>query len=307
MGQTAAVTYDDVIAAFFAAPADPALVPAPVQASSAARRLRDAIEPLAMHSVWSRATNEALAAEGLDFLTAYVGGRAAALGEPSPAVVAATFALFEPGMVSATYEAARRACPRDRLLAERERATTASLHDVLGEADVRPVVDVLRRGIDAASVAGRPLFAGVLELPWPDDDLARLWRCCELLREHRGDGHVGVLVAEGLDPAEANIVTELWVGMSFGSYSATRGWSPEQLAAASTRLEQRGLLAGGALTIEGLDLRIRIEQATDRAERAVLDAIGDDLEPAVAQLSTWSAACVAAGAFPPDPYKRAAG
>ena len=303
------MSYDEVIAAFFTAPPDPAFVPEPVQSATPARQLRDAIEPLAMHSVWSRQTNEALAALGLDFLTGYVGGRGAALGDVRPAVVAATFAVFEPGLIAARYEAAIRACDPERLLAERQRATTASLDAVLGDArgEAGEVVSVLRRGIDQASIAGRPLFAGVASQPWPEDELAQLWRCCELLREHRGDGHVAVLVAEGLDPVEANIVTELWLGMPLGSYSATRGWSEEQLHAASSRLDQRGLTVDGELTIEGRDLRIRVEQATDRAERAVLSGIGDDLQPTLERLTAWSARCVEAGAFPPDPFKRAAG
>jgi hypothetical protein len=303
--------YDDVVAAFFTASPDPAASPEPVRTGAPARRLRDAIEPLAMHSVWSRRTNEALAACGLDFFASYVGGRAAALGEPSPPVVAATFAVFEPAMITATYEAARAACPRDRLVAEREQATIASLHDVLDDqgraADVEHVVEVLRRGLAAATPLGRPLFAGLAGEPWPADPVGRLWRCCELLREHRGDGHVAVLAAEGLDAVEANIATELWLGMELGSYSATRGWAPEQLQAAVQRLERRGLMVEGQLTIEGLDLRVRIEQATDRAERAILTAIGADLDPVVELLADWSAACVTAGAFPPDPFKRAAG
>ena len=39
-----------------------------------------------MHPVWARATNERLAELGLDFLTGYVWGRAAALGEPDAAL-----------------------------------------------------------------------------------------------------------------------------------------------------------------------------------------------------------------------------
>ena len=45
-----------------------------------------------MHAVWNRTTNERLARLGLDFLTSYVGGRGASLGNPAGAVVAAAFA-----------------------------------------------------------------------------------------------------------------------------------------------------------------------------------------------------------------------
>ena len=115
-----AVDYDDVVAAFFR-PSEPDVVPAPVVTASPARRLRDAIEPIAMHSVWSRPTNERLAPLGLDFLGAYVWGRAAALGEPDAGVVVSSFAVFEPAMITATYETARAAVRPHRAARRRAR------------------------------------------------------------------------------------------------------------------------------------------------------------------------------------------
>ena len=88
--------YDDAVAAFSAPRPAGTLLPEVVRGGAPARRLRDACEPLAMHALWNRHTNERLAALGLDFLTGYVGGRAASLGEPSPPVVVAAFAWFEP-------------------------------------------------------------------------------------------------------------------------------------------------------------------------------------------------------------------
>ena len=72
--------YAEATAAFFASPQDGTSVPAAVTAAGPARRLRDACEPIAMHAVWNRVTNERLAALGLDFLAGYVGGRGAFLG-----------------------------------------------------------------------------------------------------------------------------------------------------------------------------------------------------------------------------------
>ena len=91
------MTYDD-IAAIFLAPLDgpivePALPPTP------ARRLRDALEPIATQGWWSRPAGEGLMALGVDFFPGYVWGRAAALGSPTPSVVAATFGVFEPRMI----------------------------------------------------------------------------------------------------------------------------------------------------------------------------------------------------------------
>jgi hypothetical protein len=300
------VDYDEVVAGFFR-PSPPGVVPAPVHDASRARRLRDAIEPIAMHAVWSRTTNQRLARFGLDFLGAYVWGRAAALGEPDPGVVVSSFAVFEPAMLTSTYEQARAACPRSTLLAARAESTIESLHETLGDADVAPVAERLAAAVAAADPTGRPLFAGIACQPWPDDPLGQLWRACELAREHRGDSHVAASVASGVGPIAMNVLTELWVGMPLGSYSATRGWTPEQLAATAGRLRGDGLLDGDLLSRRGQVWRDGLEATTDAQERSIVESLGDAFDGVVARLDEWSSRCVAAGAFPPDVFKRAAG
>ena len=91
-------------------------VPLPVQEDGPARRLRDAVEPIAMHAVWSRTVNERQAAHGLNFLTGSVWGRAVPMGEPVAALVASAFAAFEPGLAVALYEEGQRALGRDEML-----------------------------------------------------------------------------------------------------------------------------------------------------------------------------------------------
>lgn len=49
-----------------------------------------------MHPVWSGAVNDALATVSLDFLTGYIGGRGAALGDPAGVAVTACFACSNP-------------------------------------------------------------------------------------------------------------------------------------------------------------------------------------------------------------------
>lgn len=81
--------YEAALEVFFA-PSPPGVgTPEVVVAASPARRLRDAVGPVAMHAVWSRAVNAALAEHGLNFLTSYVCGRGAALGPVPSSVVAA--------------------------------------------------------------------------------------------------------------------------------------------------------------------------------------------------------------------------
>jgi len=157
--------YDKIFTASSTPPSVPDTALVRLAAAGPARRLRDAMEPLAMHPVWSRRTNEALAEEGLDFLTSYIGGRAAALGEPTAGVVAAAFGVFEPSLVRATYERARAACSLARLVEIRETATTESLNQVLGTASVTAVVDALIAAVETAPTVGRPLFTGSTDRP----------------------------------------------------------------------------------------------------------------------------------------------
>lgn len=299
--------YDEAVAAFF--PARPAGTPVPsaVREGSPARRLRDAAEPLATYPIWARPVNEAQAALGLDFLSGYVCGRAAALGDPTAAVVASAFAWFEPSLVGAVLAAGREAVGRDELLAVRDRETADGVAQVLAGEDLAATADLLLTAALSLPAVGRPLYAGLRERPVPEGGAGRLQRACELLREARGDAHTAVVVASGLGAVELNVLTELWLGMELGSYTATRGWSPDALAAAVRVLEDRGELAAGQLTEAGRATRAGLEAATDAAMTPAVAALGSRLDEVVGRLGAWGERCVAAGAFPADELKRAAG
>lgn len=301
------VDYSDAVAAFFAPRPAGTTLPDVVVHGSRARRLRDACEPVAMHAVWSPGTNARLAEAGLDFLTSYVGGRAAGLGEPVGAVVASAFAWFEPGMVAALYDAARAAVRREQLLAVRDGATTDSLRDVLGGDDPTEVADLLADAIEPAEGAGRPLYSGLRARGRPADPVQRLWWACELVREHRGDSHIAAAAAAGFGAVEMNILTELWIGMPLLSYTGTRGWSAEEMAAAVARLRDRGMLVQDQLTDTGRAVRADVEVRTDVQEQPTIDALGDRLDDVCGRLDAWGDRCVDAGAFPADVLKRAAG
>lgn len=299
--------YADAVAAFFVPRPEGTPVPAAVADGSPARRLRDACEPVAMHAVWSRTANEQLAQLGLDFLTSYVGGRGAYMGEPAGAVVAAAFAWFEPGLVAALWDAARSAVAHDRLVQVRDESTVASLRDVLGDEDPGEVASLLADAAELADGMGRPLFSGRRADGRPQDPVHRLWWACGLVREHRGDSHVVAAAAAGLNAVEMNILTELWIGMPLLSYTATRGWPPEAMNRAVAGLESRGWVRDGGLTGEGRAARLSIEQRTDEQEQPITAALGDRLDEICGCLNHWGQLCIQAGAFPPDTLKRAAG
>jgi hypothetical protein len=305
------VDYDGAVDVFFSPSPPGAPTPDVVAAASPARKLRDALEPIAMHAVWSRAVNAELAEHGLNFLTSYVCGRAAALGAVPSAVVAATFAAFEPGLIDRLWTEGRSHLGLDELIAVRDRATAASLRETLGaaatESDVARVAEVLEAAVDGVDGTGRVLFSALRSRPRLDDPFGRLWRAADLVREYRGDAHIAACVVAGMDPVRMGVLTETWVGYPVGEYSGTRAWPADVQSAAVARLEADGLIADGVLTEEGRIFRDGIEAATDAAQGELIEALGSRLGALAEELDGWSKLCAEAGAFPPDIRKRAAG
>ena len=252
---------------------------------SPARRLRDALEPIATQGWWAREVHERTAAAGLGFLETYVWGRAAALGEPSAEVATATFGVFEPGLVAALRRV---------------------LGDEVAAPEVAALTETLLGAADAVDGLGRPLFSGLRGLPRPSDPAGRLWRAAELFREHRGDGHLAACAVGGLGAVAANVLTELWHGYRLGEYTSTRGFSEDVIATEVGSLRARGWLDDDGLTPQGLRAREELEAATDASQRDLVDAL-DDVDALVATAERLSARLVEAKAAPVDARKRAAG
>ena len=297
--------YGDIAAIFLAPLAD--TIDAPDVTATPARRLRDALEPIATQGWWSPQAGARLDALGVDFLPGYVWGRAAALGSPTASVVAATFGVFEPGLIAAVYEAGSALVPREDILAARQDGGTASVAAVADPDDCAAVADPLLAVLADLDGLGRPLFSALRALPVPTSPAGRLWRAAELVREHRGDGHLAALVAAGLTAVEANVLTERWLGFGLGEYSATRGFGPPQLGAAVATLQARGWMDGDDLTDRGRAARVRIEEVTDASQEALIEGCGAGLDGIIAKAGDISTQLVAARAFPADPRKRAGG
>lgn len=301
----------DTIAAHFLIPND-STPAAPSLPESAARRLRDAIEPIATIGWWSREAAAAVTGLGHDFFDAYVWGRAASLGaDVAPSVVVAAFGSFDAAMLGAVYAHGRSLSSRDAVLAARAAGASAGLRAAAGgvdEATVALVADRLGAACAAVDVGFRPLFGALRALPLPDDVYGRAWRAAELVREHRGDGHLAAVTAAGVDTVEANVLTEVWLGYPVGEYSATRGLTPERLRAAAERLVARGWMTDDdTLTHAGRVARDAIEVATDESQRSLIDALGADLDAVTTAAEVVGAAVLAVHAAPADPRKRAAG
>src|SRR5437870_666444 len=136
---------------------------------------------------------------------------AAAISSRSAGVIViATFSTFPPALVHAAIPAAWTIATPEQILAARAAGAGDVLRRILGDAVDSPEVveaaQLARAAAEACPPQGRPLFAGHASLPWPDEPLLALWHAITLLREFRGDGHVAVLLTEGLDGCEALVV-----------------------------------------------------------------------------------------------------
>ncbi|MFE2263799.1 SCO6745 family protein [Streptomyces griseosporeus] len=234
--------------------------------------------------------------------------RSAALGPVGAGTVAATFYNYKYELVARHVPAVWETASPEDVLAARARAVDASLRRLLGaealaSAEMAEAARLALRAAEACTRAGRPLYAGHADLPVPEEPHLAYWHAATLLREHRGDGHLAVLVAAGLDGLEA-VVTHTATGKGLAPkwVSVTRGWTRQDWDAAVDRLRSRGLLdADGELTQAGAALREQIESETDRLDRAPYEHLGAEGVARLTELATgFARTAVGAGAFPAD-------
>jgi hypothetical protein len=187
------------------------------------------------------------------------------------------------------------------VLEARGTAAAAALRRLLpaGGADrlATAVTPELHGAVDRAVPAGRPLFAANAELPPPDDPVAALWLAATTLREHRGDSHVALLAAAGLDGCEVHVLAAATNGASPELYQQSRGWTADDWAAAVERLAARGLVhPDGTATEAGTAEHDAIERRTDELAAAPYAAAGDDaLDGLITQLEPAARTVAGAG------------
>jgi hypothetical protein len=235
------------------------------------------------------------------FWMGYFACRAAPMGAVGAGVVEATFYNFHPARVGrAIPEAWARTTP-DAVLEARATAAAAALRRLLpaGGADrlAAAATPELRGAIDQGVPAGRPLFAANAELPPPDDPVAALWLAATTLREHRGDSHVALLAAAGLDGCEVHVLAAAINGAPPELYQQSRGWTADDWSAAVERLAARGLVVpDGTATDTGRAEHETIERRTDELAAAPYAAAADDtLDRLVADLEPAARTVAGAG------------
>jgi hypothetical protein len=246
---------------------------------SYARKFWMALEPLHAVTYFSPecvAANKQVGLRG--FWMGYFGSRGAPLGPAAPGVIEATFFGFHPARVRRAIPDAWGFAPPDQILAVRAATAAGALRRLApGVAEVAETANpMLVRVVEAADPAGRPLFAANRDLGWPEDPVEALWQAATSLREHRGDGHVALLVAEGLNGCQANVLACAVGNVGAQLMLDARGWSREDWDSAVAELADRGLVDDqGQATAAGHALRESIEERTDALAEAPYRAIED--------------------------------
>ena len=179
-----------------------------------ARRLFELTEPISLVNFFSPEPNDSMAALGFrNYWDGYFAGRSAPLGRVPAEVVHAAFYNFADGEVARHIPKVWDTTTPEAAHAAREQGCVAALRRILGDLVETPglarAAELLARASTSAPTEGRVMYAGLRALPMPEEPVARLWHAANMLREHRGDGHIAALVSERIGGTEAHVLSAL--------------------------------------------------------------------------------------------------
>jgi hypothetical protein len=268
-----------------------------------ARRLYELTEPISLVNFFSEEPNDAMAALGFcNYWDGYFAGRSAPLGRVPAEVVHAAFYNFAEGEVARHIPQVWSTTTPEAAHAAREQGCVAALRRILGDLVELPglarAAELLAQAATSAPTEGRVMFAGLRTLPMPEEPVARLWHAANMLREHRGDGHIAALVTERIGGTEAHVLSALDLGIyPAESFGRIHHLPRARLAEVMDGLRNRGLLDGsGRLTDAGRATKARIELLTDALAEAPYDGLEpEELDELIAVLEPISARLEATG------------
>ncbi|QKW48924.1 SCO6745 family protein [Streptomyces buecherae] len=274
----------------------------------AGRHCHQVLNPLHSCTYFAPEFTDELGRIGVKERAAYFAARSAPLGRVGAGTVTATFYNFKYDWVAQHVPAVWDVTTPEAVVEARLAAADGTLRRLLGaeviaSPEMAEAAELALRATEACGRAARPLYAAHADLAVPDAPHLAFWHAATLLREHRGDGHLAVLVAAELDGLEAVVShTASGFGVAPTWARTMRGWSEEEWVAAQERLRGRGLLAAdGELTPTGTALRKELEVETDRLDRAPYEHLGAAGVARLTELATaFASTAMAAGAFPAD-------
>lgn len=234
-----------------------------------ARRMYELTEPIGLIPYSADEPNETMFALGFtDYWDTYFAGRSAPLGIIPAEVVDALFYNFAPGEVARHIPKVWRTTTPDLAIAARQTGCAKALRRILSDrvdsASFARAVELLLKAAASAPLEGRPMYAALRAIPIPDDVVMRFFHAASLLREHRGDGHIAALMAEGVGGLEAHVLFALDMGMAPENFGRIHHLPAAQLVAVTAGMRERGLIGDdGWLTEEGRGVKQRVESVTD--------------------------------------------
>jgi hypothetical protein len=271
--------------------------PGAVDGPTLARKAHKTLEPLHVICYFAPEPNAGVNALGVKGeRRAYFASRSAPMGRVSLEVVIATFFNFAPVIVAKAIPSVWEITTPEAVTAARYAGVDAAYRrilgdDVLGSEEMAEAAALAREATTVCQPAGRPIYAAHAALAWPTEPHMQLFHAQTLLREYRGDAHVAALTLAGLDGAEALVgYAPLGQGMPVSLLRATRCWSDEDWDAATTRMQERGLIAeDGSLTEAGMAQRQAMEAQTDLAAAAPYLHLGEERTTKLRDLARpWS-------------------
>jgi hypothetical protein len=265
-----------------------------------ARRMFDLVEPIGLLPYSADEPNEAMFALGFtNYWDTYFAGRAAPLGSSVPAgVVHALFYNFGPGEVARHIPKVWSTTTPEAAIAARQQGCVNALRRILGDLvdtpDFMRAGELLTKAAISAPLEGRPMYAALRALPVPDEPVARLFHAASLLREHRGDGHICALMAEGIGGLEAHVLFAIDMGIPAPTFGRIHHLPAALLTDLIDTMKARGLIEDEeTFTPTGRQVKNRIETLTDELaaapyealDAAELDELIAALEPLARQLN----------------------
>jgi Helix-turn-helix family len=267
-----------------------------------ARRMFELVEPIGALPYSADDPNETMFALGFtNYWDTYFAGRAAPLGSSVPAeVVHALFYNFAPGEVARHIPKVWSTTTPEAAIAARQQGCVNALRRILGDLletrDFARAVELLTKAATSAPLDGRPMYAALRALPLPEQPVARLFHAASLLREHRGDGHIAALMAEGIGGLEAHVLLSIDMGIPGTAFGRIHHLPSAQLADLIDGLKARGLIEDQAtFTPAGRQAKDRVEELTDEMALAPYEILEpDELDELIADLAPLAEKLLAA-------------
>jgi hypothetical protein len=214
---------------------------------------------------------------GLPGPLGYIAGRAAPLGPAGAEATIAAFGSISPLGIRLAFDLVAQHTTFDAVWHARDEAILEGLREH-APAIVEPLQELgphLWPVVDQLPSVGRVFFGAHLDMPRPDDPLLSGWHAVNCLREWRGDTHWALVAAAGINGVEASILHNAWVGYERDWLANSRGTTPDDLARAWQSLTDKGLVRENEVTADGVALRQRIEDETDRLTTLPWELLGE--------------------------------